>query len=147
MAVLSDLAVRVAEEVWTEDEPTLAEYELTDRILVAAALAEARPRPAVPVQGDRLTDAEREKLHEVSHHREMGWDSTGLFAVVERILAARRAPQPDWQARALAAEAKVAAIAAALDAHPKVCDRYTEDDVVTCGWKRAVGSVQAALDA
>lgn len=36
MARVSDEAVRVAEDVWTEDEPTLAEYELTDRILRAA---------------------------------------------------------------------------------------------------------------
>lgn len=26
----------------------------------------------------------------------------------------------------------------ALNRHPKVCDRYEEDDVISCGWKNAV---------
>ena len=36
MAAIPDEAIRVAEDVWTEDEPTLAEYELTAAILRAA---------------------------------------------------------------------------------------------------------------
>ena len=36
MAAISDQAIRIAEDVWTEDEPTLAEYELTERIVAAA---------------------------------------------------------------------------------------------------------------
>lgn len=40
MTAISDLAMEVAEDVWTEDEPTLAEYELAqaivDRTLSAA---------------------------------------------------------------------------------------------------------------
>lgn len=36
MAAIPDEALRVAEDVWTEDEPTLAEYELTAAILRAA---------------------------------------------------------------------------------------------------------------
>lgn len=36
MAAIPDEAIRVAEDVWTEDEPTLAEYELAAAILAAA---------------------------------------------------------------------------------------------------------------
>ena len=38
MAAIPDEAIRVAEDVWTEDEPTLAEYELTAAILAAARI-------------------------------------------------------------------------------------------------------------
>jgi hypothetical protein len=37
MAAITPEAIGVAEDVWTEDEPTLAEYELTQRILIIAA--------------------------------------------------------------------------------------------------------------
>ncbi|OIH86003.1 hypothetical protein BLJ79_04200 [Arthrobacter sp. UCD-GKA] len=50
------------------------------------------------------------------------------------------------EARAEAAEAKVAAVREALEAHPKACDRHTEDDPIKCGWKRAVADVTRALD-
>lgn len=46
MQAVSDEAICVAEDVWTEDEPTLAEYELTQRILDAAQLADERERIA-----------------------------------------------------------------------------------------------------
>lgn len=36
-------------------------------------------------------------------------------------------------------------VRAALAEHPR-CDRHGGDDPVTCGWKRAVLDVQAALD-
>ena len=41
--------------------------------------------------------------------------------------------------------AVLARVEKALEGH-MVCDRYTEDDPITCGWKRAVADVQAALN-
>lgn len=38
-----------------------------------------------------LTRAERAEIREVAFHKWMGWDSTNLFAVVERILNERLA--------------------------------------------------------
>lgn len=35
-------------------------------------------------------------------------------------------------------ETVAAELRAALDRHPKVCDRYEEGDVISCGWKSAV---------
>ena len=39
----------------------------------------------------------------------------------------------------------LAPIRAALAGHPR-CDTHPDGDPITCGWKRAVASVQAALD-
>ena len=39
----------------------------------------------------------------------------------------------------------LAPIREALAGHPG-CDIYRDGDPITCGWKRAVASVQAALD-
>ena len=39
----------------------------------------------------------------------------------------------------------LAPIREALAGHPR-CDIHPDDDSITCGWKRAVASVQAALD-
>ena len=39
----------------------------------------------------------------------------------------------------------LAPICAALAGHPR-CDIRPDDDPIKCGWKRAVASVQAALD-
>ena len=39
----------------------------------------------------------------------------------------------------------LAPIREALDGHPR-CDIHPDDESITCGWKRAVASVQAALD-
>ena len=39
----------------------------------------------------------------------------------------------------------LAPIRAALAGHPR-CDIHPDGDPITCGWKRAVASVQAALD-
>ena len=39
----------------------------------------------------------------------------------------------------------LAPIREALSGHPG-CDFYPDGDPITCGWKRAVASVQAALD-
>lgn len=50
------------------------------------------------------------------------------------------------EGRAEAAEKAVAAVREALEAHPKACDRHTEDDPIKCGWKRAVADVSHALD-
>ena len=30
--------------------------------------------------------------------------------------------------------------------HPDACDRYDEDDPITCGWRRAVADMRAALE-
>lgn len=46
--------------------------------------------------------------------------------------------------RAEGAETKVRAVELALSNHPE-CDTYSPDDVVSCGWKRAVVDVRAAL--
>ena len=43
-------------------------------------------------------------------------------------------------------EQTLAPIRAALDGHP-VCDSRPDDDYPSCGWKRAVADVRAALDA
>ncbi|MEV6219762.1 hypothetical protein [Nocardia sp. NPDC051833] len=43
------------------------------------------------------------------------------------------------------AEAVIARIREALAGHPR-CDVHPDDDVISCGWKRAVASVQWALD-
>lgn len=47
-------------------------------------------------------------------------------------------------ARIAELEAKVARVEAALANHPR-CERHPEDDVIKCGWKSAVLSVQWAL--
>lgn len=43
------------------------------------------------------------------------------------------------------AEAATERIREAVSGHPE-CDRYSEDDVISCGWKSAYASVVAALD-
>ena len=65
----------------------------------------------------------------------------GLSAVRNRIIAAgfSRATVPD------AATAVIERIREAVSGHPE-CDRYSEDDVISCGWKSAYASVIAALD-
>ena len=40
----------------------------------------------------------------------------------------------------------LAPIREALAGHPR-CDIHPDDDLITCGWKHAVASVQAVLDA
>lgn len=39
----------------------------------------------------------------------------------------------------------VAGVQAALADHPK-CDKYEPDDVISCGWKKAVADVQRAVE-
>lgn len=48
--------------------------------------------------------------------------------------------------RAVAAEAIVEGVRAALATHPH-CDVHPDDDPVSCGWKRAVADVEHALEA
>lgn len=48
--------------------------------------------------------------------------------------------------RAQTAEATLARVEAALARHPEACTKHPEGDVVSCGWKRAVLDVRAALD-
>ena len=45
----------------------------------------------------------------------------------------------------LVEQAALAPIRAALDGHP-VCDTRPDDDYPSCGWKRAVADVRAAVD-
>lgn len=42
-------------------------------------------------------------------------------------------------------DAVVTAVREVLAGHPR-CDQHTDDDPITCGWKRAVSDVQSALD-
>ena len=70
-----------------------------------------------------------------------GWMDSGTHeerdaAEFDRWLAAHDA---EVKAKALAP------IRAALADHPR-CDIHPDGDPITCGWKRAVASVQAALD-
>ncbi|MBF6358224.1 hypothetical protein IU449_27380 [Nocardia higoensis] len=51
----------------------------------------------------------------------------------------------DLGADLAAARAVLARVNAALATHPR-CDVHPDDDAVSCGWKRAVASVQGALD-
>ena len=52
----------------------------------------------------------------------------------------------DWYytMRAEARAQALAPIRAALAGHPR-CDIHPDDEAITCGWMRAVASVQAAL--
>lgn len=50
----------------------------------------------------------------------------------------------EWRERALAAEATVTRVKDALAGHP-ACDKYGPDDVIKCGWKRAVADVTEAV--
>lgn len=55
-------------------------------------------------------------------------------------------PKPtDAEAERDAALAAIERIREAVSGHPE-CDRYSEDDVISCGWKSAYASVVAALD-
>lgn len=73
---------------------------------------------------------------------ETGWAPDGTLcdkrdgAEFDRWLAAHDAE--------VAAQA-LAPIREALAGHPR-CDIHPDGDPITCGWKRAVASVQAALD-
>ena len=80
-------------------------------------------------------------------------DYTPTTEDVEFCFVGEYDPEPRSRAfhRWLAAhDAKVRAqalapIRAALAGHPR-CDIHPDGDPITCGWKRAVASVQAALD-
>lgn len=47
--------------------------------------------------------------------------------------------------RALKAEKIISEIEEIMSGHP-TCDKYSEDDPITCGWKNAYASVQLVLD-
>ena len=60
----------------------------------------------------------------------------------------RYEPEFDRWLAAYDAEVRAQALAPireALAGHPR-CDIHPDDDPIACGWKRAVASVQAALD-
>ena len=46
----------------------------------------------------------------------------------------------------LDAAEKLARVCAALANHPRVCDVHPDDDVIKCGWKRTVASIQSAIN-
>lgn len=52
----------------------------------------------------------------------------------------------ELEARLTDATDLVDRVRSALAGHPR-CDVHPNDDVISCGWKRAVGSVRHALDA
>lgn len=61
--------------------------------------------------------------------------------MLDRLIAALEAATRERDA----AVAAVERIREAVSGHPE-CDRYSEDDVISCGWKSAYASVVAALD-
>ena len=90
----------------------------------------AELRKAKAVLLDRLEAAERERD---AYKRAKSEND-------ERFMLER----DEARSRAEAAEAKIARIRDAVSGHPE-CDRYDEDDVISCGWKSAYASVVAAL--
>lgn len=51
-----------------------------------------------------------------------------------------------WAFRAGKSEASLWAIARILKSTEEACDKYDEDDVVTCGWKRSVQSIRHEIE-
>lgn len=96
---------------------------------------------------DRLEAAERERDAFERNSRGLETSLAGqneLLRVNLKTLAAAEAQVQEEKARAEAAEAKIARIKEAVSGHPE-CDRYDEDDVISCGWKSAYASVVRAL--
>lgn len=52
--------------------------------------------------------------------------------------------ESEWRERALIAEATVERVKNAIAGHP-ACDKHGPDDVIKCGWKRAVADVTEAV--
>jgi hypothetical protein len=98
----------------------------------------------------RLTTAELEKVGELAMAR--------LTAEKERDQARARVTELEAERdqhaetarqatnHAINSTATIAAVRHALAGHPR-CEEHPEGDVIKCGWKRAVASVQAAVDA
>ncbi|MFC4373350.1 hypothetical protein ACFO5K_04475 [Nocardia halotolerans] len=105
-------------------------------------------RSQVTARDKRITELEGWQAHALQQARRAAddtnrwnamWDagdgkSTDLADMIDAILDQRDT------ARAL-----VDHVQAALAEHPR-CDAHPDDDVITCGWKRAVASVQHALE-
>ena len=99
--------------------------------------------------GDEAVQAAMAVLCDEGADSEGGWHSWRCFdrerypepcGCTEQVArAAIAAAEPHIRAKTLAP------IRAALANHPR-CDIHPDDDSITCGWKRAVASVQAALD-
>lgn len=87
---------------------------------------------------DRLEAAEREREKHRADLKE--WEEHGAPAWTD----AKQELIDEQRTRAAAAEAKIARIKEAVSGHPE-CDRYDEDDVISCGWKNAYASVVRAL--
>lgn len=75
-------------------------------------------------------------------------DVPTLVAEVERLQCRVRSLEYDFRIVEAVSDGRatrLTAVEAALSNHPDVCDRYTEGDIVGCGWKSAVIDVRAAL--
>lgn len=118
---------------WSSSYASWGDNGLVDRL---ADALEAATR--VPVQGEPNHD--RERIAAILQLRHPG----NMYSTCERdadaILAAgfSRATAPDT------ASAAIERIREAVSGHPE-CDRYSEGDVISCGWKSAYASVLAAL--
>ena len=42
-------------------------------------------------------------------------------------------------------KAQIEQVRKVLEDHPK-CDKYTDDDVITCGWKRSIRTIEYILE-
>lgn len=103
MAKVSNAAIHAAEEVWSEDEPTVAEYELAQRVLDAARLVEVT---AARDEADRLAIV-----------------ANAVAAVTPCVCSAQRTRAEQAEARAEVLAEQVAAIEALLsheDVEPDV---------------------------
>lgn len=107
MAKVSNAAIHAAEEVWSEDEPTVAEYELAQRVLDAARLVEVT---AARDEADRLAIV-----------------ANAVAAVTPCVCSAQRTRAEQAEARAEALAEQVAAIVALgeLDPVPDGNNRHT----------------------
>ena len=69
---------------------------------------------------------------------------TAIHSAARALLDAASAMPTHYDGAEVRAQA-LAPIREALDGHPR-CDIHPDGDSIACGWKRAVASVQAALD-
>lgn len=69
---------------------------------------------------------------------------TAIHSAARELLNAASAMPTHYDDAVVRADA-LAPIREALAGHPR-CDIHPDGDPITCGWKRAVASVQAALD-
>lgn len=70
---------------------------------------------------------------------------TELRGIAEAVAAVTPCTCTAQRARALRAEGKLNLIRDTLSNAPE-CDKYDDDDVIVCGWKRDMQNVRAILD-